>query len=123
MARILIVDDDAHIVAVMSLWLTQHGYDIVEAANGAEALETLGETSVDLIISDVNMPQMDGLAFARAVRDQRGLQTPFLMLSSRCDQTSLAKEMEPYDVELFPKPFMPSRLVAAIDRRLRVVTT
>ena len=150
MARILIVEDEAHTVAVMSLWLKQHGYEVVEAANGAEALEILCKESapdrprqggeagadrleagptgerplpVDLIISDVNMPQGDGLELAKAVREKCGLEVPFIMLTSRCDQSALAKEMEPYDVQLYPKPFMPSRLVAQIGRLLGAVTS
>ena len=123
MARILIVDDDPHTVAVLSLWLGQHGHDVVKTGNGADALDAIAEQPCDLIISDVNMPGMDGLELVKVVRLQRGLEVPFLMLTSRCDQTDLAKEMESYDVVLYPKPFMPSRLVAEIDRLLGAVPT
>ncbi len=123
MARILIVEDDAHTVAVLSLWLGQHGHDVVETGNGADALEVLSEEPVDLIISDVNMPRMDGVELARVVRSQRSLKVPFLILTSRCDQSRLAKQMEAYDVVLYPKPFMPSRLMAQIDRLLGAVPT
>ena len=123
MARILIVEDDAHTVAVLSLWLGQHGHDVVKTGNGVQALEALSQEPFDLIISDVNMPGMDGLELVKVVRSQRRLEVPFLMLSSRCDQTELAKQVESYGVVLYPKPFMPSRLMAQIDRLLGAVPT
>ena len=118
MTKLLIVDDDAHTVAVLSLWLKRHGYETIEAPDGLVALEVLERESVDLIISDVNMPRVNGTEFVAAVRDGLGLDVPILLLSSRCDQASLAREMERYGVALYPKPFMPSRLVAEVERQL-----
>lgn len=118
MTKILLVEDEAHIIRIMSLWLNRHGYDILEAANGAEALSVLDRESVDVIISDLNMPVMDGFELVRVVRDERGLQIPYLLLSARCDQEKLAERLKPYNVHLYPKPFAPSRLVAEIQRLL-----
>lgn len=118
MARILVVEDEAHIARVMSLWLTRHGHSIVEACNGQVALDILAGEAVDMIISDVNMPELDGLELARVVRIERRLDTPFLLLSARCDQDSLCDRVRPYGVRLYPKPFVPSRLVADIEAML-----
>ena len=118
MPRILIAEDEAHILRVLSMWLERHGYDVLGAANGAAALEILDNETVDMIISDMNMPGLDGLELVKAVREDRGLDVPFLLLTARCDQDKLASRLSPYGVRLYPKPFVPSRLVADIDRLL-----
>jgi len=116
--KILIVDDEAHIARVLSLWLTRHGYEIREACNGTAALKLLAAERVDLIISDMNMPGLDGLGLAEAVRNRFGWDIPFLVLSARCDQAKLAEKLAAFGVRLFPKPFMPSQLVAEMERML-----
>ncbi len=123
MPKILIADDEAYIVRVISMWLRRHGYDILEASNGAQALEILDHQTVDLIIADMNMPGINGLELIRVVREERGIDVPFLLLTARCDQEKLSEQMEPYHVHLYPKPFVPSRLVADINRLLNSAVT
>ena len=123
MPKILVVDDDAHTVRVMSLWLSRHGHDVLEARNGVQALEILKRETVDLVISDVNMPVLDGIGLLELVRGDLGLRMPFLVLSSRCDQGALARRMEPYCARVCPKPFVPSRLVADVDLLLGTKST
>ncbi|MBI4717845.1 MAG: response regulator [Planctomycetes bacterium] len=123
MARILIVEDEAHIARVMSLWLSRHGHQIREATNGRAALDVLGEESFDLIISDMNMPEMNGLDLVAAVRKVLCLEVPFMLLSARCDLDNLDAQLKPYSVRLYPKPFVPSRLVSDIERMLSPVPT
>lgn len=123
MARILVVEDEPHIARVMAMWLAQHGHSIVEAPNGAEALEVLKRQEVDLIISDMNMPVLDGLGLIKAVREQLHLSIPFMLLTARCDQAKLTERLAPYKVEFYPKPFVPSRLVADIEQVLHTVST
>lgn len=118
MAKILVVEDEAHIARVMAMWLTRHGHEIVEAANGRVALDVLDREEVDLIISDMNMPMLDGLGLAMAVRNERGLRMPILLVTGRCDQRALATQLEPLNVKICPKPFVPSRLVADIEELL-----
>jgi two-component system chemotaxis response regulator CheY len=117
-ARILIADDDTHIARVMSMWLNRHGHETFCAANGKDALDLAITRRVDLIITDMNMPQLDGLGFARAVREQLGSQIPMLVLSARCDQQALVQSLASYGVSVYPKPFLPSHLVAEINRLL-----
>ena len=118
MPKILIAEDEAHILRVMSMWLHRHGYDIIEAVNGAAALERLRQEPVDMIISDMNMPELDGFQLVQAVRDRLRLKVPFLLLTARCDHEALLQRLAPYQVQLYPKPFVPSRLVADIDALL-----
>jgi two-component system chemotaxis response regulator CheY len=121
MATILIADDDAHIVRVLSMWLGRHGHEIVTARNGEAALETLDGTSVDLIISDMNMPVLDGVGLAKAVRGKVGAAIPIIVLTARCDQERLSEQLAVYGVRVYPKPFLPSQLVVEINRLLGVV--
>lgn len=121
MARILIVEDEAHILRVMAMWLGRHGHDILEASDGRAALDIVEHEAVDLIITDMNMPVLDGLELIEAVRLQHALDIPVLLLSARCDQVALAERVKPFDVCLYPKPFVPSRLVADIEQLLTAV--
>lgn len=118
MANILIVDDDAHIIRVMSIWLVRQGHQVSTARNGREALEVLRAGSVDLLISDMNMPVMDGIELARTVRVELGAGIPIVMLTARCDQDHLNQNLAGHAVGVFPKPFLPSQLVAEIERLL-----
>ena len=120
MARILIADDDAHIVRVLSMWLGRHGHEVVTARNGEAALETLDGTSVDLIISDMNMPVLDGVGLAEAVRGKVGATIPIIVLTARCDQERLSEQLAVYGVRVYPKPFLPSQLVVEINHLLGV---
>lgn len=120
MSRILIADDEAYILRVISMWLSRNGHDVIEANDGREALEVLDRGRVDVIVSDMNMPHLDGLGLVKIIREERGLETPFLLLSARCDQTRLATLVEPYGVHLYAKPFVPSKLIADIDRLLGI---
>ncbi len=115
MAKILIVDDDAHIVRVLSMWLGRHGYDVVTARDGGSALAALDGDEVDMIISDINMPFLDGVGLAKAVRAKSGPAIPILMLTARCDQARLSEQLAAYGVRVFPKPFLPSQLVVEIN--------
>ena len=115
MARILIVDDDAHIVRVLSMWLGRHGYDVVTAGNGEAALAALDREEVDMIITDMNMPFLDGVGLAKAVRAKSGPTIPILMLTARCDQERLSEQLAPYGIRVYPKPFLPSQLVVEIN--------
>ncbi len=120
MAKILITDDDAHIVRVMSIWLNRQGYETITAHNGRDALELVGREQVDLLISDMNMPVLDGLGLTREIR-KRGLDSlPIILLTARCDQAALAEQLLAYNAQVAPKPFVPSQLVEQINGLLGV---
>ncbi len=122
MARILIADDDAHILRVMSMWLTRHGHETLCASDGHAALELAMSREIDLVISDMNMPRLDGLQLAQAIRERLGSRIPMLVLTARCDQEELVKALSAHDVQVYPKPFLPSHLVAEISRLLATGT-
>lgn len=118
MARILVADDDAHIVRVMSIWLTRHGHEVLAVRDGKEALDLLTATPVDLIISDMNMPELDGIGFVKAVREKLRRQLPIMLLTARCDQEKLGQVLEGYNVRIYSKPFLPSQIVSEINELL-----
>ena len=121
MPRILIAEDEAAILRVLAMWLTRNGFEVFEARDGVEALAIIDSEPLDLIISDMNMPRLDGLELVRLLREERHAQTPFILLSARCDQRRLAEMTSRFGVHLYPKPFVPSRLVADIQALLAAV--
>ena len=83
MATILVAEDDVQILRVLAMWLSRNGHEVIEAHDGLEASEALAERPVDLIVSDVNMPNMDGLALTAKVRaDTRVKDTPVVLVTS-----------------------------------------
>jgi CheY-like chemotaxis protein len=119
-ARILVADDDAHIARVLAMWLGRHGHEVVTAANGDAALNAIEQAPVDLIISDMNMPVLDGIGLAGAVRAKIGPDIPMIVLTARCDQETLTQQLAAFNVRVYPKPFLPSQLVVEINRLVGV---
>ena len=118
MALILIAEDDAHMLRILSIWLQRNGHEVCEACNGLEAKERFSEHSFDFVVSDVNMPEMSGIELVEWLRTERQSEVPIILLSSRCDQTVIAKKLDSLDVQIYPKPFSPSQLVDHIEQRL-----
>jgi two-component system, chemotaxis family, chemotaxis protein CheY len=128
MAMILIVEDNVHQRHLLSLWLRRNGHEVVEASNGREAQTLLSGVNgpppaIDLIISDVNMPDMDGVELVRWVRDCLPATLPVFVLSSRCNQAELDQSLAGCGARVIPKPFSPSRLVGEIEKVLAAAGT
>lgn len=85
--KILVVDDDPTTRKVLSLYLKAKGHEVVTAENGLDALEKLGTQLVNLIMTDLNMPYMDGIEFIKHVRANSDWNNiPVLMVSTEADQ-------------------------------------
>ncbi|MDE7301683.1 MAG: response regulator transcription factor [Oscillospiraceae bacterium] len=82
MFSVLVCEDDKNIRRLMSEYLVRSGYTVTECENGAEALESFGQSHVDLLITDVMMPGMDGFELVRELREA-GYDTPVLMITAR----------------------------------------
>ncbi len=119
-ANILIVDDDAHIRDVIAFALEKADMQVQHAADGREALDiSLKNTSIDLIVLDINMPEMDGLELCRELR--KTSQIPILFLSSRDDEIDRILGLELGGDDYVTKPFSPRELVARINAILKRV--
>ena len=89
MARILIVDDDSLIRELLRIALSASGHAVAEAADAAIGIRTLLQRDFDVILTDVDMPYMDGLEFARAVRgDPKTRHIPIVVLTGRTDDAT-----------------------------------
>ena len=117
MARILIVDDDPALRDVLRFALARAGFNTVEAADGVAGLQAFERHSPDLIVLDVQMPEMDGTEMCRAVR--RNSRTPILFLSSRADEVDRIVGLEIGGDDYLAKPFSPRELVARVKAILR----
>ncbi|MEJ2685300.1 MAG: response regulator [Candidatus Sulfobium sp.] len=113
--KILIVDDDTLIRQLLSLILRSAGYSVVEAVNGKDALDKVREASVNLVITDLRMPQMDGIELARELRtDPEHQYVPIIMLTSDFQEYK-KREGEQVGVNSWiSKPFIPQRLIHTI---------
>lgn len=111
---VLIADDEEPVRRVASRLLVRNGYDVLEAANGADALRMLaaGNEKIDILVSDIIMPEMGGLELARRVAaDFPGL--PVLLISGYSDSHELGQSI-PAELDLLQKPFSGTELTAAV---------
>lgn len=117
MRLIMIVDDSASMRRVVAIALKGAGYDVLEACDGRDALAKLTGQKVHLIISDVNMPVMDGIAFLRAVKQLPAYKfTPVVMLTTESDEAKKREGQAAGARAWVVKPFLPERLVEAVRR-------
>lgn len=115
--KILIVDDDPHIREVISFALQKAEMTVVSAENGQQALTLFANAPTDLIVLDINMPEMDGLACCREIR--KISEVPILFLSSRDDEIDRILGLEIGGDDYVTKPFSPRELVARINAILK----
>ena len=115
--RILAVDDSTSMRMLLKISLAKQGFEIETANDGEHGLERMGELSPDLLITDINMPKMDGFELIEAVRgiaEFRG--TPILVLSTEFSDDKKAKARSAGATGWITKPFDPEKLGAAIRR-------
>jgi len=112
MKHILVVDDDSHICDVISFVLEKAQMRVSLAHNGKQALQQFQQDPADLIILDINMPEMDGLACCQAIRQFSDV--PILFLSSRDDEIDRVLGLEIGGDDYVTKPFSPRELVARV---------
>ena len=115
--RILVVDDEPQIRRVMKTALTAHGYEAYEARSGEEALDGLRECSPDLILLDMNMPGMGGMAACRSIRAIS--ETPIIVLSVRDREQDKIAALDAGADDYVTKPFSVNELMARIRANLR----
>jgi two-component system OmpR family response regulator len=116
-AHILIADDDGHIREVVRYALEKAGYDVIEAADGVQALAAIEDGPVDLVVLDIIMPGEDGLQVCRQVA-ARG-DVPVIFLTSRSEEVDRILGLDLGADDYVTKPFSPRELVARVGAVLR----
>jgi two-component system, chemotaxis family, chemotaxis protein CheY len=119
MTRILAVDDSPSMREMVRVSLTGAGFEVTAAANGEQALQIAREASFDLILLDVNMPLMDGIAVIRALRAHSQYRhTPILMLTTESSADRKREGKSAGATGWIVKPFDPAQLIATVHRVL-----
>jgi CheY-like chemotaxis protein len=112
--KVLVVDDDQGIRELVATALSEEGYDVSGAADGAEALDRIAEVRPDVILLDMRMPVMDGWEFARRYRSQPAPHAPIVIVTAALDVAKDAKEIGADG--FLAKPFQLDDLVALVER-------
>jgi len=118
--RLLLIDDDPNLILLVKDYLEFRGYEVITAENGREALDLLGQDLPDMIICDVMMPEMDGYALVKHVRDSpKTSWIPVLFLSAKGQSQDRVKGLNTGADVYMVKPFEPEELVAQVESSLK----
>jgi len=119
MAKILAVDDSASMRQMVSFTLKGAGHDVVEAVDGVDALQKAKNNVVDLVLTDVNMPNMDGVTLIRELRTLPDYKfTPMLTLTTESGGEKKSEGKQAGATGWIVKPFSPDQLLATINKVL-----
>jgi two-component system chemotaxis response regulator CheY len=114
---ILIVDDSASLRQVVGISLRSAGYDVIEACDGKDALAKLTGQKVHLMISDVNMPNLDGIGFVKAIKQVPAYKfTPIVMLTTESQEGKKREGQEAGAKAWMLKPFKPEQLLGVVQK-------
>ena len=116
-SRILVVDDDIALAEMIGIVLQAEGFEVVDCADGAQALDVFHQVTPDLVLLDLMLPGMDGIEICRLIR--RESDVPVVMLTARSDTADVVAGLEAGADDYVPKPFKPKELVARVRARLR----
>lgn len=119
--NILVCDDDKAIVDAIGIYLENEGYKIYKAFNGKEAIETIENHEIHLIIMDIMMPKIDGIRATMKIREENN--TPLIMLSAKSEDTDKILGLNLGADDYITKPFNPLELIARVKSQLRRYTT
>ena len=113
----MIVDDSASMRQVVGIALKSAGYDVVEGCDGRDALTKLDGRKVHLIISDVNMPNMDGITFLKEVKKHASYKfTPVIMLTTESQESKMNEGRAAGAKAWMVKPFKPAQILDAVSK-------
>jgi len=114
---ILVVDDSSSVRMVVGTALKGAGYDVIDACDGKDALSKLTGKKIHLIISDVNMPNMDGITLVKEVKKLPDYKfTPICMLTTESEQSKMQEGKAAGAKAWIVKPFQPPKLLAAVEK-------
>lgn len=117
MYKILVCDDEKDIVNALSIYLRSDGYEVVEAFNGLEAIEVLKTQTIDLVLLDIMMPELDGITALSQIRTDSVV--PIILLSAMSEDTDKVLGLNVGADDYITKPFNPVELLARVRSQLR----
>src|SRR4051812_8125896 len=124
MKRILVIDDEEWLREMVHLALSQRGYEVLEAGNGASGIEIAQKQLPDLVLCDVNMEKVDGYNTLSSLRNEPATAAiPFILMTGLADSAGMRHGMELGADDYLPKPFTIDALYAAVEARLKKVKT
>ncbi|MBU5211360.1 response regulator transcription factor [Heyndrickxia oleronia] len=115
--RVLVVDDEIEIRDVIEIYLKNEGITVIKAKDGLEAIEKLNEYDIHLILLDVMMPRMDGIAATFKIREKKDI--PIIILSAKSEDTDKILGLQIGADDYITKPFNPLELIARVKSQLR----
>ena len=114
---IMVVDDSISVRQVVGMALENAGYEVIEAEDGQDALKKLTGTKIHLIISDVNMPNMNGIEFVKAAKQLSAYKfTPIIMLTTESGEDKKVQGQAAGAKAWVVKPFQPAQLLNAVSK-------
>ena len=114
---ILIVDDSASMRQLISFTLKDAGFDVLSAVNGTDALTRLGSRRVEMVVTDLNMPEMDGITFIRQLRGMKEHRfTPIIMLTTEAQDAKKQDGRAAGASGWIVKPFSPEKLLEVVKK-------
>ena len=115
--KILVVDDEPHIVRLVEVNLQRAGYDVVKAMDGVEALEQVKAQKPDMVVLDVMMPRMDGFTVLKHLKaDPETREIPVIMLTAKAQDADIFKGWQSGVDSYLTKPFNPMELLTFVKR-------
>jgi DNA-binding response OmpR family regulator len=121
-AQIMVVDDDPDTVSILARHLQREGYAAIEAVSGLDCLRILGEQTADVILLDLMMPEMDGFAVCRALKQNpKTAEIPIIMITARDDLDARAEGMRLGVSDFLAKPVFRRQLANRIRAQLEAI--
>lgn len=118
-ASVLVVDDNPFVLGVLRTLLASNNYDVLTSENGKQALSTLADHPVDIIICDVMMPEMGGYDLHKAVRDDKRLShVPFVFLTALADPAEIERGLRSGADDYLVKPFDPQQMISLVEGKI-----
>ena len=117
--KILIVDDDKTTRRLLSLYLKGKGYETVTAENGLEAMEKVGTEDINLIVTDLNMPYMDGIELTKTLKSSSWSSIPIIMVTTEADEEEKKKGNDAGIDDYLVKPASADQINESIKKILK----
>lgn len=115
--KILIADDEPEIRDLLRLYLEKDGYEVVEASNGAQAMDIINAGDIDLVILDIMMPGIDGYRVLRNIRENNNI--PVIIISAKSDDSDKILGLDLGADDYITKPFKPLEAIARVNSNIR----